>query len=175
MKRFAAPVAIALLLIANIFVGTQAYAHQWGSWHWNRFGSSVTINAYNTATYRTEASKAINDWSNNTILYVPQIGSHTDIHVFDGNYGANGWAGLASLESVSGSHILHGHARLNYYYSMSSGYKQGVQCQEVGHLFGLDHSNTGSCMGLGYWAGNGYTTNSHDWNDIYNMYRYTHH
>jgi hypothetical protein len=72
------------------------------------------------------------------------------VHVFDGNYGANGWAGLASLESVSGSHILHAHARINYYYSMSSGYKQGVFCQEVGHTFGLDHSNTGSCMGLGY-------------------------
>jgi predicted Zn-dependent protease len=172
MKRFATPLAIAILLIANIFVGTQAYAHQWGSWHWHRGGASVQINMYNTATYRTEASNAINDWNNNTILYTPQLGSHTDVHVFDGNYGANGWAGLASLESVSGSHILHAHARLNYYYSMSSGYKQGVQCQEVGHTFGIDHSNTGSCMGLGYWAGNGYYTNSHDWSDVYNMYRY---
>ncbi len=175
MKRFATPVAIALLVIANIFVGTEAYAHRWGSWHWNRYGSSVRINAYNTASYRSEASSAINDWNNNTILYVPQVGAHDDIHVFDGNYGANGWAGLASIQNYSGSHITHGHARVNYYYSMSSGYKRGVFCQEVGHLFGLDHSNTGSCMGLGYWAGNGYTTNSHDWNDIYNMYRYTHH
>jgi predicted Zn-dependent protease len=167
MKRFAGLAVIALLLVANIFVGTKAYAHQWGRWHWDRYGATVTIAAYN--------SKAINDWDSNTILSVPQSNKHTDIHVFDGNYGANGWAGLASIESYSGSHITHGHARVNYYYSMSSDYKKGVFCQEVGHLFGLDHSNTGSCMGLGYWAGNGYTTNSHDWSDIYDMYRFTHH
>ena len=175
MKRYAGLAAIALLLVANVFVAKQALAHQWGSWHWNRYGSSVTINAYNTASYRSEASSAINDWSNNTILYVPQVGSHSDIHVFDGNYGATGYGGLAEIISYSGNHITHGHARVNYYYSMDSGYKRGVFCQEVGHLFGLDHSNTGSCMGLGYWAGNGYTTNAHDHSDIYNMYRNSHH
>ena len=170
MKRFATPVAIAILLIANLLVGTNVFAHQWGSWHWHRGGASVTINAYNTATYRAEASAAINDWSNNTILYVPQVGSHSDIHVFDGNYGATGWGGLASLESVSGNHILHGHARLNYYYGYTSAQKRGVQCQEVGHLFGLDHSNDG-CMGMGYYN-NLTTTVSHNWNDIYNIYRF---
>lgn len=174
MKRIAVPVAIALLVLANLFVGSRAFAHQWGSWHWNRYGSSVTIQAYNTATYRTEASNAINDWSNNTILYVPQVGGHTDISVFDGNYGATGYGGLAEIISyTTGSHITHGHARLNYYYSYSSTGKQGVFCQEVGHLFGLTHSNDG-CMGMGYFN-NIYYTVQHNWNDIYNMYRYTHH
>ena len=173
MKRFVGPAVIAILVIANLILGSQAYAHQWGSWHWNRYGSSVTINTYNTATYRSEASAAINDWSNNTILYVPQIGSHTDISVFDGNYGATGWGGLAEIINYSGSHITHAHARLNYYYSYSSTGKQGVFCQEVGHSFGLTHSNDG-CMGAGYYN-NLYTTVQHNWTDIYNMYRYSHH
>lgn len=160
-------------VIAALVGASAASAHKWGNWHWNRYGSSVTIQAYNTATYRAEASAAINDWSANTILYVPQVNYHTDLSVFDGNYGPTGWGGLAEIINYSGSHITHGHARLNYYYSYSSNMKRGIQCQEVGHLFGLDHSNDG-CMGLGYYNSLYYTV-AHNWNDIYSMYRYTHH
>ncbi|GIV98058.1 MAG: hypothetical protein KatS3mg057_2715 [Herpetosiphonaceae bacterium] len=174
MKRLVGPVAIAILLLANLLVARQAIAHKWGNWHWNRYGSSVTIRVYNTARYWTEANRAVRDWDNNTILYLPDPGTHTDISLFDGNYGATGWGGLAEIINyTSGSHITHGHARLNYYYSYSSTGKQGVFCQEVGHLFGLDHSNDG-CMGMGYYN-NIYYTVPHNWNDIYNMYRYSHH
>jgi hypothetical protein len=165
--------AIAGLLAANLLAASLALGHNWGSWHWNRYGSSVTIYIYNYATYRTEANRAINDWSNNTILYLPQVNYHTDISNFDGNYGNTGWGGLAEIVNYSGSHITHGHSRLNYFYSYSSTQKQGIFCQEVGHLFGLGHSNDG-CMGMGYYN-NLYYTVQHNWNDIYNKYRYTHH
>jgi predicted Zn-dependent protease len=160
-------------MVMTLFSATTAQAHKWGNWHWNRYGSSVTIAAYTTGSQVTASKQATNDWSNNTILYIPQYTSHTDMSVFDGNYGATGWGGLASLESVSGDHILHGHARVNMYYGYGYGDVVGIQCQEVGHLFGLDHSNDG-CMGKGYYN-NLNSTVSHNWSDIYNMYRYTHH
>ncbi len=167
--------AIVGLLCANLFVGSGALAHDWGSWHWNRGGSTVTIQIYNTTTYRAEANRAVADWNNRTLLSLPQVSSHTDISLFDGNYGATGYGGLAEIISYSGSHITHGHARLNYYYSYSSNGKQGVLCQEVGHLFGLTHSNDGGCMGMGYWYNtdpNHYTIVQHNIDDIYNKYRY---
>ena len=175
MKRLIGPLAIGLLLTANLVMATAASAHRWENWHWNRYGSSVTIKAYNTAYYRTEASRAIKDWSSNTILYIPEVDEHTDISVFDGNYGDTGWVGLAEIINNSGSHILHGHARLNYYYNYSSNSKQGTFCQEVGHLFDLDHSDDGSCMGWGYYRSATNHTVEHNWNDIYNMYRRSHH
>ena len=70
-------------------------------------------------------------------------------------------------------HILHGHAELNYYYSMTSEFKQGAFCQEFGHLLGLDHSDTGDCMGLGYYSSTNYYTGPHNWDDIY--YKYVNH
>ncbi len=175
MKRLIGPLAIGLLLTVNVVMATVASAHQWGNYHWNRSGSSVTIRANNTAQYRTEASRAINDWSNNTILDIPQVDYHTDISVFDGNYGDTGWGGLAEITTTSGNHITHGHARLNYYYAASSTFKQGIFCHEVGHTVGLDHADDGGCMGLGYYSGSTYTTVQHNWDDIYRMYRKNHH
>jgi hypothetical protein len=171
-KRFVTGLALICLLAANVFMAREALAHQWGRWHWNKSGSSVPLSIYNSGTYRTEAANAISDWNVNTILTLSNASSHTEISVFDGNYGNTGWGGLASLESVSGNHILHAHSRLNTYYSYSSTDKRGVQCQEVGHTFGLDHSNDG-CMGKGYYN-NLNTTVQHNWNDIYNIYRYAH-
>ncbi|MCI0397410.1 MAG: hypothetical protein L0332_29445 [Chloroflexi bacterium] len=168
--------AIALMLLAVSLSGGIAFGHNWScgsfGWHWNRNGSSVTIGVYNTATYYNEANAARNDWSVNTILYLPNRTSHTDISVFDGNYGNTGWGGLAEIINYSGCHISHGHARLNYYYNYSSADKRGIFCQEIGHLFGLDHSNDG-CMGKGYYN-NSNVTVQHNWNDIYNKYRYPH-
>ncbi|MEU7839235.1 hypothetical protein [Nonomuraea sp. NPDC049129] len=151
-----------------------AFAHQWGSWHWNRYGATVTIQIQDTATNFSQAEASINDWDSHTLLSLPRVGSHTDISVFDGNYGNTGWGGLAEIINyTSGSHITHGHARLNYYYSYTSAEKTGIFCQEVGHLFGLDHSNDG-CMGMGYYN-NLTNTVQHNWNDISAMYRTSHH
>ncbi|MEW5987604.1 MAG: hypothetical protein AB1791_13305 [Chloroflexota bacterium] len=166
------------LLVAIIGSVGVTSAHDWicsGStgWHWNKYGSSVTIRSRNTALYSSEASSAINDWSNNTILYVPQVTSNYKIRVYDGNYGNTGWGGLAVITNYTGCHILRGDALLNYYYYYSSISKQGIFCQEVGHLWGLDHSNDG-CMGKGYYNDLN-TTVQHNWDDIYNKYRYTHH
>lgn len=181
IRSLSLPLALVIALIgANL-----AYAHPWGpspyGYHWNKYGSSVTLGIYNQTSgrYYTQSDAARYDWSVNTILYLPNYSSHTNISVFSENAGDTGWAGLASIiswENQSLNHLGHVHAEANTYYtnSYSDNALRGVYCQEIGHAFGLDHSDTGDCMGAGYYN-NAYTTGSHNWNDIYNTYRYTHH
>jgi len=158
------------LIAANIGV---ANAHRWGSWHWHKSGSQIVIRQSHAGTTTALMEAARQDaWNKVGILYNYRSDTHTDVSVFDGNYGATGWAGLASIESYSGSHILHAHARYNKYYAYSNWYIQGIHCQEVFHTYGFDHDNTGGCMGLGYYSGQGNTLNSHNNTDFYNLYRY---
>ena len=173
------------LLLANIGV---ASAHQWcsgwpsGCYHWDKSGSMIVIRNYIYGGTQTQAEWARQDgWNKIGILYNYRVNYHTDVSVFDGNWGSTGWWGLASLEDVDfdwncvcWDHIAHGHARFNTYYggtSGSGGDIQGVYCQEIAHTWGLQHSDTGDCMGKGYYNSvNVY--GSHNNNDFYSMYRY---
>ena len=164
------------LLVTNLQV---ASAHNWASWHWDKSGSQIVIQSYIYGSTAAQAEAArVDGWNKIGILYNYRVNYHTDVSVFDGNFGATGWAGLASIESSawdwgswSYSHITHAHARYNTYYGGSAGYIQGVYCQEVFHTYGFDHSNTGDCMGLGYYNYIFYY-GAHNNSDFYNRYRY---
>ncbi|HEX6288137.1 MAG TPA: hypothetical protein VFZ66_03055 [Herpetosiphonaceae bacterium] len=169
--RFVAGVVALLGLFAgNVYV---ARAHNWGNWHWHKSGSQIVIQQYQygSTVSLIEAARQ-NGWNTIGILYNYAVNYHTDVSVYDGNYGATGWGGLATIESYSGDHILHGHATLNLYYGGSNLWKQGVYCQEVFHTYGFDHSNTGDCMGLGYYSSTTYYYGPHNNSDFYNRYRY---
>jgi predicted Zn-dependent protease len=182
-KLLAAAAMSVALLAVNLGV---ASAHQWcGSWpngcyHWDKSGSHIVIQNYNYAGNWQAAENARQDgWNKISILYNYSVNYHTDISVFDGNFGATGWAGLATLESVDFDwgclcyrHIAHAHARYNTYYGGSQQYIQGVFCQEIAHGWGLDHSNTGDCMGLGYYPGSTDYYGPHNNTDFYNIYRF---
>lgn len=157
-----------MLLLANLEL---AHAHRWWKWHWNKAG----IGAWNTAVRHDEAQAALNDWGSHTEINFSMKSSHTDISVFDGNYGATGWSGLATIKDSEWDWwcwwwcgVDHGHARVNTYYAGNpSGFSnniQGIFCQEIGHLFGLGHSDNG-CMGKGYYN-NLNTSVSHNWSDV---------
>lgn len=150
-----------------VFVNTNsASAHQWGNWKWNR----STIQVWNSASNSSLANQALNDWDGHTVLSLPRTGSHSDISVADGYYGNTGWGGLATIIDSSGSYITHAHAEVNLSYNPSASRILGIFCQEIGHTFGLDHSNDG-CMGLSYYN-NLTTTVPHNWNDINSMYSF---
>lgn len=95
------------------------------------------------------------------------------VNAFNANYGNNGWVGLAiiNIEQSSGdNHIVYGEVYLNdYYATVSNTYNNAlvmrkVQCQEVGHIFGLDHVRRDvSCMySSAAFVGGVYTPNDHD-------------
>ncbi len=134
------------LLVASL-AGTAAEARQWGCW--SQADRNVRIR---NASGGSQATAAINDWNNMTILNISSVSSGEEVYVFNANSGATGWGGLASITNYSGCTILRATAQVNtYYYSSGSTSARGVHCQEIGHAFGLDHSNDGGCMGAGYW------------------------
>jgi hypothetical protein len=171
---------------------TKAEAHQWGGWHWDKGGSYVPIYLWNYAGTSSIAERARADiHARPHPVYLYNASSHTNISVFDENAPSANYCGLAEIIDWYWSwpwqyHISHAHARYNAACGGSGGtgpnYAQGVYCQEIGHTLGLDHSDTGDCMGLGYFAGSngrycfGITCNtweySHQANDLYNMYRF---
>jgi hypothetical protein len=152
------------LLIAGL-AAHAAEAKQWGCW--SQADRNVRIR--NTAS---NASAAVSDWNNLTILNLSSVGSGEETYVFNANSGNTGWGGLASITNYSGCTILRATAQLNTYYSWTANAARGVHCQEVGHTFGLDHSNDGGCMGGGYWydIGTHYTIVQGNINEIGSIY-----
>lgn len=157
---------VASFLIAGL-VGSAAQAHQWGCW----IQADRNVKVRNAGG--SQASAAVNDWNSMTILNITSVSSGEESYLFNGNSGATGWAGIARITNYSGCTILRATDQLNtYYISSSSVSARGVHCQEVGHTFGLDHSNDGGCMGAGYWydVATHYRPVSHNVTDIGNMY-----
>jgi hypothetical protein len=170
-----APILTIMLLAVNLSALT-AHAHSIDGWHWHRGGNAVYIYEWNTATFYSDAENARRDkWNHIGILYNYAVGYHTDVSVFDGNWGPTGWSGLAEWWDSwdwgcwCWDHISHGHARYNSYYNYPSYWRQYVFCQEVFHTYGFDHDNYGGCMDY-----NG-TVNvlvNHNINDFYGRYQF---
>lgn len=178
LKLMLSVTVMSVMVMANIGLVS---AHNWGTWHWNKSGTNIQIQEYQYGSTTAQAEAArLDKWNKIGILYNYKVNYHTDVSVFDGNFGNTGWAGLATIESADwdwgcwcNDHITHAHARYNTYYGTGNlWYVQGVYCQEVMHTYGFDHNDSGGCMGLGYYAGSGNTISAHDTSDFYNRYRY---
>jgi hypothetical protein len=160
---------VGTLLIAGL-AGHAAQAHQWGCW------SQADRNVRIRNAAGSIGTSAINDWNSMTILNISNVSSGEETYVFNANSGNTGWGGIARITSYSGCTIRRATSQLNTYYSWTTNAARGVQCQEVGHTFGLDHSNDGGCMGGGYYydIGTHYRPVSHNVSDIGSMYANKH-
>ena len=176
MKKVIKPALLGVVTVFMVLINIQySNAHQWWKWHWDK--STLGVGIWNCTS---EGNSARYDWDVHTDLSLPLKNYHTDVSGDCQNYGNTGWGGLATIEDDSFDfwhcfawcRIEHAHAVVNNYYSSNSTSwwrRKGVYCQEFGHTFGLDHSNTGDCMGLSYYN-NISTTGPHNWSDINSMY-----
>ncbi len=160
---------VAVLLSAGAFVSTAYATHSWGSYHWARTANPFTLKLGDNVSTVWDAhlTAASSDWTVSAELDTTVVSGMANpktckavtgrVEVCNSKYGNNGWLGIASVW-VSGIHITKATTKLNDTYFNTVKYntpawRQFVMCQEVGHVFGLDHQdevfdnpNLGTCM-----------------------------
>lgn len=171
---------LCVLFVTAFTGGRVAASNRWQTW---RF-ATPNISWYNGGTgdyyniFQEEAVTDSDSWNSSSLVELFQTGSYgtnTTINGLNGYYGATGWIGLATIRSNTDCFINYGDAQLNQSYLDDGTYtriaKKYVACQEIGHLFGLDHTgDTSSCMTSGAAAPD--HPNSHDFDMLVGIYTY---
>ncbi len=191
-KIFAAASALTLALV--IFASPQlaSATHAWGAYHWARSNNPFTLKLGDnlTSTWDPYLITTSNDWSVSSVLDTaivtgqgrkncrPTAGR---AEICNAKYGNNGWLGIASIW-VSGTHITQGTVKVNDTYFAAGKYntpawRNMVMCQEVGHVFGLDHQdedfgnpNLGTCMDYASDPTTNQHPNAHDYEMLETIY-----
>lgn len=195
--RFAAP----LLLVIGVVFGLAAVVqadHSWNNssgnpYHWARTANPFTLKMGDnlTSAWDSYLATAAADWSLSSVLDVTVVASGKNPktcrptagrgEACNGKYGPNGWLGIAQIW-VSGTHITQGVVKVNDTYFSKASYntpawKNLVMCQEVGHLFGLDHqdenmtnANLDTCMDYTSNPSTNQHPNQHDYDMLETIY-----
>ncbi|MCA1633906.1 MAG: hypothetical protein LC802_09345 [Acidobacteria bacterium] len=182
MKLRKAMLIWATVLIAAVVLGLPMGAwasHRWGCWKY----ANASINWYNGGTgdyfniYNEEARTDSNSWHNYTDINLTSVsaaGSSDHVNAYNGFYGATGWLGIAEIRGYSGCTVFNGRSRLNQSYLDNGSYsrtnKKHVACQEVGHLFGLNHNRGSSTTCMNDTILTAPQPNSHDQSLINSIY-----
>lgn len=169
MRLFAAATAVA---IVTVIAAAPAQAnHSWANYHWARTSNpfSLTLDRNLTSTWYSYLNEASSDWNASSVLNTNvatgSFGSRAQcspitghVEVCNSRYGNTGWLGIAQIGITTGNHIYAALVAVNDTYHSQSPYNTApwrrlVMCQEVGHVFGLDHqdennnnANLGTCM-----------------------------
>jgi hypothetical protein len=180
-----------------------AATHSWGGYHWAHATTLKIRLADNVSpAWDTYLAGASVDWTKSIPIDTTVIigtrspyscrPTYGRVEVCSYRYGYTGWLGIAQIWLSSG-HIVQGTVEVNDSYFASGKYntpawRRMVMCQEVGHIFGLDHQdenkanlNLGSCMDYtsdasGKLGTNGTLSNEHPNAHDYDQLRlmYTH-
>jgi hypothetical protein len=172
--------------------------HSWGNYHWpTTYGSdakpiSLKLGDNLTGTWGVFLINAEFDWEQSPVLDL-SVGqgaptnlrrcapARGNVEICNDSYGNNGWLGIASI-SIEGDHIVAGSVRLNDFYFELAAYntpdwRQFVMCQEVGHVFGLDHqdeafdnTNLDTCMDYTSDPWSNQHPNQHDFEQLLAIY-----
>ncbi|HXG49809.1 MAG TPA: hypothetical protein VNN77_00185 [candidate division Zixibacteria bacterium] len=152
--------------------------HPWSTYHWARTSNPFTLQLGDNVSsawdsyLATTASTSSYGWGSSAVLDLRVVSGRNlsnlrkcppasgRVEICSYRYGTNGWLGVAQIW-LSGGHIYQGTVKLNDSYFDNSKYpkynspqwRNLVMCQEVGHIFGLDHQdqtfsnpNLGTCM-----------------------------
>jgi len=193
-KTFRLVAAFILIAILVAFPFSVGATHAWGDYHWERSSNPVTLNVIDSMTsdWDDNLDTAISDWDQSSVLeLVEEVGSDDartrnrcraakgKLRSCNYEYGNNGWLGLAQIW-VKGSHISQGTAKMNDTYFASPSYdetaRSHVVCQEIGHLFGLDHqdesgADLNTCMDYDSNLSNAHP-NQHDYEMLESIYEH---
>ena len=176
-----------------------AYAnHQWSSYHWERPDANelvLTIGDCHTPSPHTNWHALLNAVAANWD-WIPEYGNvpdfgvsksscgSGDIESYNDNYGDSGWLGIATIRITRGrdKHIVRGESKVNEYFITLNGYDgfdesiewQHVLCQEIGHTFGLDHTDGDTCMNSDTRPLREPDPNYHDGEQLAEMYAHNH-
>lgn len=186
---------VASALMVAIYASSPSASHSWNGYHWARSSNPVTLTLGDNVSPAWDGNLAMaaSDWNQSSVLNVsvgagraskkncrPAEGA---IEVCNGAYGYNGWLGVAQIW-VSGKHITAGSARMNDSYFRLAAYsdpawKQLVVCQEVGHIFGLDHQDEnfdnpslGTCMDYSNDPVPNQHPDNHDYAELASIYQH---
>ena len=180
------------ILVLFAFTTRVEASHTWGGYHWARTANPFTIKLGDNVSTVWDGYLATTsaDWSLSSTLdtvIVPGRGgkncraSAGRAEVCNSKYGRNGWLGIATIWA-SGSHITQGTVKLNdtYFNTVAyntSAWRNLVMCQEVGHIFGLDHqdenftnANLGTCMDYTNSPESNQHPNAHDYEMLETIY-----
>lgn len=159
MRKFLLGLAAATLA-SGALASSAVAGHSWGNYHWARTANPFTIKLGDnvSSAWDSYLRGASSDWSVDTAgnpvntTVVAGLAKNKQCRptsgraeVCNGLYGNNGWLGIAQIW-VSGSHITQGAVKVNDTYYNTPTYntpiwRAMVVCQEVGHIFGLDHQD----------------------------------
>jgi len=177
-----------------LLLSSPTYAnHAWGNYHWERSENPFALDLGNNVDNSWEGYliTASDQWSVSTVLNTTVVPGSTSarrckastgkVEICNLAYGYNGWLGIAGI-TISGDHITSGYVKMNDSYFSSSTYntvewKTMVMCQEVGHIFGLNHQdenfsnpNLGTCMDYTNDPSTNMYPNAHDYEELETIY-----
>ena len=185
-------VIFTLIAVVAAFPFSAGATHAWGNYHWARTSNPFTLTVIDSMTsgWDDNLDTAISDWDDSSVMNLTEeAGSTTNsirrrcpavtgkVRSCNYTYGNNGWLGLAQIWA-SGSHITRGTAKMNDTYFASPSYdetaRSHVVCQEIGHLFGLDHqdesgADLNTCMDYDDALSNAHP-NQHDYDMLETIY-----
>ncbi|TSC68732.1 MAG: hypothetical protein G01um101456_514 [Parcubacteria group bacterium Gr01-1014_56] len=190
--RFSVLLVLAAVLGLFGVVSFASANHSWGGYHWARTANPFTLKLGDNVTSKWDSYLAVasTDWSVSNILDTTIVAGNGSrncrptagrAEICSKSYGNNGWLGIASIW-ISGGHITQGTVKMNDTYFNTVTYntpawRQFVMCQEVGHIFGLDHqdidfynANLGTCMDYTSNPGTNQHPNQHDYDQLETIY-----
>lgn len=192
----------ALAVLVGGFGSVASASHSWdgpyGTYHWARTTPTFSLQLGDnvSSTWDNYLVDASSDWSLSDILDTQVVAGKGGknckatlgrAEVCNAKYGRNGWLGIAQIWA-SREHITQGLVKMNDSYFNTSTYNKPawramVVCQEIGHIFGLDHqdeafdnANMGTCMDYTNdparddLLGDNQHPNAHDYEELVSIY-----
>ena len=183
------------MAVSMVVSGVVSADHSWGGYHWASGGNPVELGLGDnvSGSWDEHLAVASGDWNQSSVLQTSIVAGQANvkncrpdngrIEVCSGSYGNNGWLGVAQIW-VRGEHIEKGSVRVNDFYFALPAYdtpawRQMVMCQEIGHIFGLDHqdetfdnANLNTCMDYTSDPASNQHPNAHDYEELEAIYEH---